>query len=68
LPTHGSIARPLGAAFMLLAAVCYWGALSDSLTTPTRVTVESRPRVRRPSYGPETFCSSQRICRSRSCV
>jgi hypothetical protein len=26
--THGSIARPLGAAFMLLAAVCYWGALS----------------------------------------
>ena len=26
--THGSIARPLGAAFILLAAVCYWGALS----------------------------------------
>jgi hypothetical protein len=26
--TQGSIARPLGAAFILLAAVCYWGALS----------------------------------------
>jgi hypothetical protein len=26
--THGSIARPLGAAFFFLAAVCYWGALS----------------------------------------
>src|SRR5246500_1366959 len=26
--THESISRPLGAAFMLLAAVCYWGALS----------------------------------------
>ena len=25
--THGSIARPLGAVFMLLAAVCYWGSL-----------------------------------------
>jgi hypothetical protein len=26
--THGSIGRPLGAALMLLAAICYWGALS----------------------------------------
>ena len=26
--THGSMARPLGAAFILLAVVCYWGALS----------------------------------------
>lgn len=25
--THGSIARPLGAVFILLAAVCYWGSL-----------------------------------------
>jgi hypothetical protein len=25
--TQGSIARPLGAVFMLLAAVCYWGSL-----------------------------------------
>ena len=25
--TQGSIARPLGGSFMLLAAVCYWGAL-----------------------------------------
>jgi hypothetical protein len=26
--THGSLARPLGAAFLLLAAACYWGTLS----------------------------------------
>jgi len=26
--THGSIAQPLGATFILLAAVCYWGTLS----------------------------------------
>jgi hypothetical protein len=25
--THGSIAQPLGAVFMLLAAACYWGSL-----------------------------------------
>jgi hypothetical protein len=25
--THGSIGQPLGATFMLLAAVCYWGSL-----------------------------------------
>jgi hypothetical protein len=26
--THGNVARPLGAVFMLLAVVCYWAALS----------------------------------------
>lgn len=40
--THGSIARPLGAAFMLLAAVCYWGTLS-------RFTENTQTRNRRVS-------------------
>ncbi len=40
--THGSIARPLGAVFMLLAAVCYWGALS-------RFTEDAHSRNRRVS-------------------
>jgi hypothetical protein len=47
--THGSIARPLGASFMVLAAICYWGALSrelypGSLMTPRHAIVASRPR------------------------
>jgi len=40
--THGSLARPLGAAFLLLAAACYWGALS-------RFTNDSYARNRRVS-------------------
>jgi hypothetical protein len=40
--THGSISRPLGAAFMLLAAVCYGGALS-------RFTEDAHARNRRVS-------------------
>jgi len=39
--THGSLARPLGAVFMLLAAVCYWGTLfrftDDAQTRNRRV-------------------------------
>ena len=38
--THGSTARPLGASFMLLAAFCYWGALS-------RFTDDAQARNRR---------------------
>ncbi len=38
--THGSTARPLGAFFMLLAAFCYWGALS-------RFTDDAQARNRR---------------------
>jgi len=40
--THGSIARPLGAAFILMAAACYWGALS-------RFTEDAQARNRRVS-------------------
>jgi hypothetical protein len=40
--THGSIARPLGAVFMLLAAVCYWGSLF-------RFTADDQARNRRVS-------------------
>jgi len=40
--THGSIGRPLGAALMLLAVVCYWGALS-------RFTDDAHARNRRVS-------------------
>ena len=40
--THDSIARPLGAVFMLLAAVCYWGSLF-------RFTEDAQARNRRVS-------------------
>lgn len=40
--THGAIARPLGGALLVFAAVCYWGALSrfadDSQSRNRRVT------------------------------
>lgn len=39
--THGSLARPLGATFVLLSATCYWGTLSrftnDTYTRNRRV-------------------------------
>ena len=66
--THDSIARPLGAVFMLLAAVCYWGALFALQKTTRRAIVASPPRGRQPCYWRETFCCSRRICRFRFCV